>query len=79
MAKQTSEELIILRLNATIKKIKNGTQAPILDEAETASRFKRLKPLNIGMYEDLLGQYHRAVSSYVPAAVPASRRIFQNS
>lgn len=73
MAKQTSEELIITRIEGTIKGIKSGRKSPSLDEDETYRRFQRLKPLNKGMHEDLLTKYNAAVLAYKPANVKASR------
>ena len=76
MGKQTSEELIITRIEATIRGIKSGRKAPALDEEETERRFARLKPLNAGMYDELLTKYNQAVLKYKPAAVPATQRAY---
>lgn len=74
MPKQTSEELIITRIECTIRGIKSGRKSPSIDEDETRRRFIRLKPLNSGMYEELLTKYNKAVLLYEPANVPASRK-----
>lgn len=75
MAKERYEELIIKRIETTIKGIEKGIKSPLLDEDETYRRFKRLKPLNAGMHEDLLTKYNRAVLLYTPADIPASKRL----
>lgn len=74
----TSEELIIKNIKITINNIKKVKTSPSIDENDTERRFKRLKPLNDGMHDDLLIEYNRAVLNYVPQVLPASRIATQN-
>ena len=49
------EELLIKKIEAGIRKIRFGTTTP--EEAKLGSLFNKLKPINPGMYEDLLNNY----------------------
>lgn len=60
----TSEDLLIKNINTTINKINNRKNKPSDDMAETERRFTRLKPLNIGMHDELLTKYNKAVLCY---------------
>lgn len=73
MAKQTAEELIISRIEGTIRGIKSGRKSPNSDEAETERRFTRLKGLNVGMHDELLTKYNQAVLYYKPANISGTR------
>lgn len=72
MARETTEELLIRRIEIDIKAIKNGKLSP--RESEAGARLNRLKKINLGMYEDLLGKYSIAVNQYQPAKIPASKK-----
>jgi hypothetical protein len=50
-----SEDLYIQLVTSGIRAIKMGTKTPI--EAKVGISLNKLKPLNIGMYEQLLKEY----------------------
>lgn len=56
------EDLIIKKIESGIRAIKLNTKTPI--EAELGVQFTRLKPINEGMYEDLMVKYKKVVSDY---------------
>ena len=56
------EELCIQKIESGIRAITYGTKTP--QEAKCGSMFLRLKPLNEGMYDDLMIKYTKAVSQH---------------
>lgn len=58
----STEEICILNIEKGIRLIRSGKKSP--KEAGLGVIFKRLKELNEGMYDDLIGQYKAAVESY---------------
>ena len=58
----TTEELCIQNIERGIRLIQSGKKSP--KEAGIGSSLNRLKDLNIGMYQDLLVKYKRAVERY---------------
>jgi len=55
MAKKTTEEICIQKIESGIRGIKNMTKTP--QEANCGFFFKKLQPLNEGMYDELLVKY----------------------
>ena len=49
------EELLIKKIEAGIRKIKNGNALP--NETNLGVLFNKLKPINPYMYQDLLNNY----------------------
>ncbi len=56
------EELCIENIEKGIRLIRSGKKSP--KEARLGVYFKRLKELNVGMYEDLIAEYKRVVENY---------------
>lgn len=56
------EEVLIKNIENGIRAIRMGNKSP--QEASLGSHFTKLKPLNLGMYEDLLDKYKNVVSDY---------------
>lgn len=61
MAKSV-EEICIQKIESGIKAIKNGTKTP--QEAKCGGLFAKLKPLNEGMYDDLMNNYRAVMLEY---------------
>ena len=61
MAK-TCEEIYIGRVEGGIRSIRMGTKTP--NEAQVGMWLNKLKPLNIGMYLDLLKKYDNQLKEY---------------
>ena len=61
MAK-TFEEIYIGRVEAGIRSIRMGTKTP--NEAQVGMWLNKLKPLNIGMHDDLLEKYKNIMQEY---------------
>lgn len=61
MAK-TCEEIYISRVESGIRSIKLGTKTP--NEAQVGLWLNKLKPLNDGMYDDLMDKYKRIMKEY---------------
>lgn len=59
MAKGT-EEICIKKINAGIRAIKNKTKT--IQEANCGFFFNKLKPLNEGMYDELIAKYIEATN-----------------
>jgi len=57
-----SEDLYIKNIRNGIRGIRLGTKTP--ETANVGSQLNRLKPLNEGMYLDLLSEYKRIVDDY---------------
>jgi len=57
-----SEDLYIKNIKNGIRGIRLGTRTP--QEANVGSQFTKLKPLNEGMYEELMGEYKKVVADY---------------
>lgn len=53
------EELLIKKVKGGIFGVKNGTKDP----AEIGHFLNRLKPLNEGMYDELFGEYQKALEN----------------
>lgn len=58
----TTEEICVLNIEKGIRLIQSGKISP--KEAGLGIMFKRLKELNVGMYEDLIQQYKKVVEGY---------------
>jgi hypothetical protein len=58
----STEELCIENIEKGIRLIRSGKKSP--KEAGLGVYFKRLKELNVGMYEDLISEYKRVVENY---------------
>lgn len=56
------EEICILNIEKGIRLIQSGKKSP--KEARLGVMFKRLKELNVGMYDDLIKRYKVAVETY---------------
>lgn len=56
------EEICIQKIEAGIRAIKNGTKTP--QETECGKFFTKLKPLNEGMYDDLMNNYKAVVKKH---------------
>lgn len=61
MAKST-EDICIQKIESGIRAIKNKSKTP--KEANCGFFFKKLKPLNEGMYEDLMNDYRAVMLEY---------------
>ena len=61
MAK-TCEEIYIQKVEAGIRSIKMGSKTP--NDAQVGMWLNKLKPLNIGMYDDLLEKYKNIMKEY---------------
>ena len=61
MAK-TCEELYIEKIENGIRAIKLRTKSP--EQLDITSQFRRLKPVNPHMYDDLQEKYIKAVTNY---------------
>lgn len=61
MAK-TCEEIYIGRVEGGIRSIRMGTKTP--NEAQVGMWLNKLKPLNIGMHDDLLEKYKNIMKEY---------------
>lgn len=61
MAKST-EDICIQKIESGIRAIKNGTKKP--SEANCGFFFTKLKPLNEGMYDDLMNDYKAVMLEY---------------
>jgi hypothetical protein len=58
----SSEDICIRKAKAGTTAIKNGTKTP--QEAEVGKFLNRLKPLNEGMYDELLTEYKAVMELY---------------
>lgn len=58
----STEDMCIRKIEAGIRGIKNGTKSP--KDAEVGKWLAKLKPLNEGMYDDLLAKYKVVKESY---------------
>lgn len=56
------EQQLITKIEAGIRAVKGKRKSP--KEANVASFFTALKPLNVAMYEDLIKQYKLACELY---------------
>jgi hypothetical protein len=56
------EEILIKRIEAAIRAIRMGTKEP--KDVNPAANFEKLKPLNLGMYEELIGKYKNVMTDY---------------
>jgi hypothetical protein len=59
---KTCEELYIEKIENGIRAIKMRTKSP--EQVDIASQFRRLKPVNPYLYEDLLNKYHQVISNF---------------
>jgi len=62
MAAKSVEEICIQKLKSGIKGIQNGTKLP--KDANCGFLFKKLKPLNEGMHDDLMNDYRAVMIEY---------------
>lgn len=75
MAKETQEELLVRRIEAGIRGLKNGTKSPNqVAEDGVERQLTRLKGINVGLYDDLQAKYNIAVHKYQPKDVKATRK-----
>lgn len=75
MAKETQEELLVRRIEAGIRGLKNGTKSPTqVAEDGVERQLTRLKGINVGLYDDLQVKYNIAVHKYQPKDIPATRK-----
>ena len=58
----TTEEICVLNIEKGIRLIQSNKKSP--KEAGLGVIFKRLKELNVGMYEDLIQRYKKVVEEY---------------
>lgn len=56
------EEILIKNIENGIRAIKLGTKTPIT--ANLSGHFSKLKPLNEGLYQDLLKKYGNVVNEF---------------
>jgi len=56
------EESLIRKITACTGAIKRGDKAP--SQTDAGKMLAALKPLNLGMYEELVAKYKDAVESY---------------
>ena len=56
------EEICIQKIESGIKAIKNRTKTP--KEAKCGTLFTKLKPLNEGMYDELMNNYRAVMLEY---------------
>lgn len=59
MYSNSIEDLYIKKIEGGIRAVTNGTKTP--KDSECAVYLNKLKPMNLGMYEDLLEKYKTAV------------------
>lgn len=59
---KTCEEIYITRIEGAIRGIKMGTKKP--SDVDVTDQFRRLKPLNQMMWEDLKDKYDAQVRAY---------------
>lgn len=59
---KTCEEIYIDRIEAGIRGLKMRTKTP--EQIDLTDQFRRLKPLNPNMYEDLKEKYEAQVANY---------------
>jgi len=52
---KSTEEICIQKIKSGIRAIKNGSRSP--KEANCGFFFKKLQPLNEGMYDELMNNY----------------------
>lgn len=64
MYQLTSSELYIRKIEGFTRGIKLGTKKPIEVASEISTYFDKLKPLNQGMYEDLMDKYKKVVADW---------------
>lgn len=57
-----TEELCVRKIESGIRGIKNGTKEP--KDTKCGYFFSKLKPLNEGLYEDLMDKYKDAITQY---------------
>jgi hypothetical protein len=62
MYRNSIEDLYIKKIEGGIRSVTNGSKTP--KDSEVAVYLNKLKPINEGMYEDLLGKYKTAVEKY---------------
>ena len=62
MASKTCEELYIRCIENAMRGIRIGGKSPI--DVNPAVAFEKLKDLNFGMHQDLLGKYQKIVNDY---------------
>ena len=58
------EDLYIRKLEGIIRGIRLGTKKPVDVGAEAADTFGKLKKLNEGMHDDLMGKYKNVVADF---------------
>ena len=59
---KTCEEIYIQKVEAGIRAIRFGTKTP--NEAQVGLWLNKLKPLNDGMYNDLMDKYKNVMKEY---------------
>ena len=62
MAKQTLEDVLIKRIDNDIRGIRIGTKQP--EDLKTLDDLDRLKPINEGMYEELIAKLANILRDY---------------
>jgi hypothetical protein len=58
----TMEDILTKRINGIVIGLKNGTKTPA--DAGASGMFTRLKPLNLGLHDDLMNDYKAAVKIF---------------
>ncbi len=60
----TTSELYIQKIEGFTRSIKLGSKTPTEVAPQISSFFDKLKPLNDGMHEELMGKYKKVVADW---------------